>query len=268
MNHVSIFEKSWLELVFEGRNKQYGAYRLRLENQRTTLFALLAALALFSLAIIPALLHKSVALAGETVYHIDCRLHPLMPPQLPKPPKIAAANPTRADDPNKRQLKDPVVVHAAQATDVVITQGPVSKPNDIGDGGTSSSDPATGTSDGTAPEARQPENTGGDTGIATVGSLDRLPEFPGGIDNFYKYVGRNFRQPEIPDETQARVIVSFVIEKDGTLSDIRVARDPGYGMGEEAIRVLRSLRTKWEPGYIKGQPVRTAYTLPIIVQMK
>jgi protein TonB len=64
-----------------------------------------------------------------------------------------------------------------------------------------------------------------------------------------------------------KVYVSFVIEKDGTMTDIQVKRDPGYGLGKEAIRVLKSLKTKWSPGMIGSKPVRTSYNLPISVQI-
>jgi protein TonB len=59
----------------------------------------------------------------------------------------------------------------------------------------------------------------------------------------------------------------FVIEKDGSMTDIKVLRNPGYGMDKEAIRVLKSLKTKWKPGIKDGQKMRTQYTLPITVQM-
>jgi protein TonB len=64
-----------------------------------------------------------------------------------------------------------------------------------------------------------------------------------------------------------RILVSFVVEKDGSMTDIQVKRDPGYGLGKEAIRVLKSLKTKWVPGMIGTKPVRTSYSLPITVQM-
>ena len=65
-----------------------------------------------------------------------------------------------------------------------------------------------------------------------------------------------------------RVYVSVVSERDGSMTDIQVKRDPGYGLGKEAIRVLKSLKTKWSPGMIGGKAVRTAYNLPITVQME
>ena len=61
--------------------------------------------------------------------------------------------------------------------------------------------------------------------------------------------------------------MAFVIEEDGTMSNIKVTRDPGYGLGKEAVRVLNSLKTKWTPGMIGGHPVRTYYNLPILVKL-
>src|SRR5690606_7017182 len=107
-----------------------------------------------------------------------------------------------------------------------------------------------------------------DPGPLPPAILDRQPRYPGGIDFFYRYVGDNFKNPDLDDVKTVRVIVMFVIEKDGTMTDIKVARDPGYGLGKEAIRVLKSLKTKWEPGIKHGKPVRTAYTLPITVTIQ
>lgn len=95
-------------------------------------------------------------------------------------------------------------------------------------------------------------------------TVETKPEYPGGIGKFYQYVGQNYR---IPNELQktgvnGTVIVSFVVEKDGSLTDIKVIRDLGYGTGEEAIRVLKKSK-KWRPGIQKGKAVRVSYTLPI-----
>ena len=95
-------------------------------------------------------------------------------------------------------------------------------------------------------------------------TVETKPEYPGGIGKFYQYVGQNYR---IPNELQktgvnGTVIVSFVVEKDGSLTDIKVIRDLGYGTGAEAIRVLKKSK-KWAPGIQEGRPVRVSYTLPI-----
>jgi protein TonB len=127
--------------------------------------------------------------------------------------------------------------------------------------GTSSTIPiiTNGTSEVAAKKNDSPVNTN---------ALDKLPEFPGGIAKFYTYVGNHFEKPEIEGEQTISVYVSFVIEENGTMSNIKVLRDPGYGLGTEAIRVLKSLKAKWAPGMIAGQAVRTSYNLPITVKLE
>jgi len=90
--------------------------------------------------------------------------------------------------------------------------------------------------------------------------------FPGGVEAFLEIVGNRFTAPEIDEEKTLKVIVFFVVEKDGSLSNITVPRSPGFGLDKEAIRVLKSIKTKWEPGIYKGEPVRTQYSLPIVVK--
>lgn len=79
-----------------------------------------------------------------------------------------------------------------------------------------------------------------------------------------KFVGKNYR---VPDEEglKGNVFVTFVVEKDGSLTDIKVLRDIGYGTGKEAIRVLKS-SPKWIPGEQNGKKVRVQYSLPIRIQ--
>lgn len=94
-------------------------------------------------------------------------------------------------------------------------------------------------------------------------AVETKPDFKGGIKEFYTYVVKNFRIPEI-NKLSGKIIVCFVIEKDGSLTDIKVISDIGYGTGEEAIRVLKNSPT-WIPGYQSGKPVRVMYTLPIVI---
>ena len=94
-------------------------------------------------------------------------------------------------------------------------------------------------------------------------AVETKPDFKGGIKEFYTYVSKNFKVPNA-NKLSGKVIVSFVVEKDGSLTDIKVIRDIGYGTGEEAIRVLKNSPT-WIPGYQSGKPVRVMYTLPIVI---
>ena len=89
------------------------------------------------------------------------------------------------------------------------------------------------------------------------------PDFPGGMAKFYAYIGNNFRFEE--EGVSGRVIVNFVVEKDGSLTDMKVVRDIGFGSGKEAIRVLNKC-PKWIPGEQNGKKVRVLYSLPITIQ--
>ena len=93
------------------------------------------------------------------------------------------------------------------------------------------------------------------------------PKYPGGIEKFYQFVGKNFKIPEeaSKNNVNGRVYLKFIVEMDGTLSNIKIIRDMGYGIGAEAIRVLKTC-PKWIPAKINNKPVRTEYSLPITVQ--
>ncbi len=92
------------------------------------------------------------------------------------------------------------------------------------------------------------------------------PSFPGGNDGFYQFIGVNFKQPEVP-QLIGKVFVSFIVEKDGTLTDIRVIKDVGFGAGAEAERVMQ-LSPRWRPGVKEGKPVRVLNIVAIPIQTK
>ncbi len=93
------------------------------------------------------------------------------------------------------------------------------------------------------------------------------PEYPGGIQEFHKYIAQNYRTPKVTEDLKGNVIVQFVVETDGSLTDIKVIQDLGYGTGEEAVRVLKKSK-KWKAGLQDGKPVRVRYTLPISINIK
>lgn len=94
--------------------------------------------------------------------------------------------------------------------------------------------------------------------------VDQMPEFPGGIEALMDFVGKNVKYPEQAKEKEisGRVFIGFVIEKDGSVSNVKVLRGIGGGCDEEAVRVIKAM-PKWTPGKLKGQPVRVSYQIPI-----
>jgi periplasmic protein TonB len=99
--------------------------------------------------------------------------------------------------------------------------------------------------------------------IYNFAGLETKPEFLGGMQEFYNYIGKNYNTPNVKG-LNGKVFVSFVIEKDGSIVEIKILRDLGYGTGKEAERVLKKC-PKWSPGEQNGKKVRVLYTLPISI---
>lgn len=98
--------------------------------------------------------------------------------------------------------------------------------------------------------------------------VEEMPEFPGGEPKLMEYISDNIQYPQKARETgiQGRVFVGFVVEPDGSISNVKILRGIGGGCDEEAIRVIESL-PKWEPGKQRGKAVRVAYQLPILFRL-
>ena len=99
-------------------------------------------------------------------------------------------------------------------------------------------------------------------GIYTVS--DVMPAFPGGNKAMSNYLAKNITYPKADREQnkQGRVIVQFIVEPDGRLTDVRALRSPSAAMSEEAIRVFKN-SPKWKPGRVNGKPVRAQYNVPV-----
>ena len=264
MSNVSIYDKSWLDLVFENKNKAYGAYQLRQENSKTTLLALLGGIVfVFSVSGLGMLL--SSFSNSPDVAPLPPNSDPLIV-QYVLPFKKRTEPKVTKPQPQKQKAPDNLSHMVVTATEHAQANVPT---NDNMDTTPVSTEISSGTGAETTPTVASPSipvDTGKESEPTRPGLLDKLPSYPGGISQFYSYVGTHFERPEIDEATTITVYVSFVIEKDGSMTDIKVLRNPGYGMDKEAIRVLQSLKVKWSPGIKDGQKMRTLYTLPIKVQ--
>ena len=109
------------------------------------------------------------------------------------------------------------------------------------------------------------EESDGEADIFQV--VEDMPQFPGG--SVQKWIAKNVKHPMIAQENniQGKVFVQFVIEKDGSVSDVKVARSVDPSLDKEAIRVVKAM-PKWKPGKQRGKPVRVSYTVPINFQLQ
>ena len=98
--------------------------------------------------------------------------------------------------------------------------------------------------------------------------VESMPDFPGCDEARIKYLNENIKYPQMARESgiQGRVFVTFVVEKDGSVTDVRVLRGIGGGCDEEAIRVIKNM-PKWDPGKQRGKPVRVQFNMPILFKL-
>jgi len=94
--------------------------------------------------------------------------------------------------------------------------------------------------------------------------VEEDPEFPGGLEALSKFIADNIKYPQLAKENNitGRVFVSFVVEKDGRVGQVKILRDIGGGCGNEAVRVVKSM-PRWKPGKQRGKAVRTQFNLPV-----
>lgn len=260
---VSIFEKKWIDLVFEGKNQNYGAYQLRQENSKTSLIAFFYGLSfIVSVSVIGLLLSSfnevlpTPIIPTEPVVLVKVYTNNLKTKKVViKKEKVAI---------KKASPTTPVPIPSKDPEIEIKNDDPVKPSASTGtaDAGILSSLPATTANTIAGDGEKKPFE-----GIANVGMLDKQPDFPGGIDRFYSYVASKFQKPGDVEGT-IRIVVSFVIEPDGSMSNIKATQDADSSMAQEAIRVLKSLKTKWIPGVIYGEKVRTMYRLPIVIKLE
>ena len=106
-----------------------------------------------------------------------------------------------------------------------------------------------------------------ETEVFTI--VEEMPAYPGGDAKLYEYLGKNIKYPQIARESGilGRVFVNFVVEPDGSVSNVKVMRGIGGGCDEEAVRVIKTM-PKWKPGKQRGKAVRVTYTIPVVFKLQ
>jgi len=259
---LDLYTKQWLEIVFEGRNKSYGAYELRKSNQKTTIKALILGAIVFALAVSAPMIADLLPKSEEGDEKLDVKITAVkLPPKKEEPKKDLPPPPPPPPKVDQVKFVKPVVAKAEEVVEEIVVIKDI-KDKKLGSE-TIKGDPdaeLTVEPVGTGPSEVVEE----DESVHSLAGIEVKPEFPGGMENFYKYVGKTYQTPE-EEGLKGKVYVTFVVEKDGSLTDIKVIRDIGYGTGKEAIRVL-SKCPKWNPGEQNGKKVRVLYSLPITIQ--
>lgn len=103
-----------------------------------------------------------------------------------------------------------------------------------------------------------------DIPLTSVSKSDNLKvtQSSKGGSKLYDYINNNYHLPNVPG-LKGKVVVSFVINEDGSIGDFKIIEDLGYGTADELIRVLKTTGNKWKPGMMDGKPVKTTYNMPL-----
>jgi protein TonB len=246
------------ELAFEGRNKAYGSYYLRKKYLKYVIASLLMAIVIFLLiVIIPFLVYyfegSDLNFRDEDMYMVDYTFMPAPEDDLNSLPR-ALARPVQEDN----QL--PVIVDSSKIVEEKKPEEvrPMDKNNDENQkkDSISSGNGLTG----------QGQGTGDPNGIYTI--IDVFPRFPGGDEARLYFLRKNIRYPEgaLKNGIQGVILLVFIIEPDGSVSNVEVKKAIGGGCDEEAVRVTKSM-PRWDPGKRSGRPVRVMVQMPIVFKI-
>ncbi|HUM52414.1 MAG TPA: TonB family protein [Chitinophagales bacterium] len=271
MSQIDYKKLSMDEIVFEQRNKSYGAFELRQLIDRHKIKGLLIAIAFFTFVVL-ASQFKIFSFLGkltkEKEVNIEMTDVDLPPP--PPPPVDAPPPPPPPPPPVRPTIK--FVEMIAKKDEEVAKQEEIVKQEDIkvdvstttqkGDENAKAiieDKPGTGTAVVSAPEPEAPKEP------EIFDRAEVMPNFPGGIAELMGFLKKNILYPSLARENglEGKVIVKFYVDTDGTVREPVVLKDGvGGGCADEAIRVIKKM-PKWTPGTQRGKPVKVYYTLPV-----
>jgi protein TonB len=264
---INLHRAAWLDVIFDQKNKSYGAYALRRESDANTSKSLLYAGTFFILLFLsPRIISliKGPAPVEVTTNPVEVMVAPppAVNPETPPPPAIES--PAAKQDQVK--FLPPVVLPDPMVRDVEPPQIKELQKADPGQKTVAGSPDAEIVIVETAGEGPNKDAAAvvDDRQVYDIAILEVAPVFPGGMDKFYKYLNSAIKYPLMAAEQniQGKVFVSFVVEKNGALTDIKVLRSLGSGTDEEAVRVLKA-SPNWIPGVQNGKQVRVKYNIPI-----
>lgn len=262
------------DIIFENRNKEYGAYFLRKNYSNYLTRAMIMGSSCFILLFGGAFTYNKYILnLGPITPRTEVTIKFTPPPVEPPIETIEITPP-----PPKQEVEPPATITYLPPKvvddDSPIIETPPPKPEDI-EGKTISNVTTEGPgSDLMIPPAVVPEITKKidldepDEGKVFV-AVEQQPQFPNGEKELYKFLAKNIHYPEtaVRANVSGKVYVRFVVEKDGSIDNVEIIKGIGFGCNEEAERVVR-LMPKWSPGKQNGKAVRVYYNMPVVYQLE
>ena len=281
MAQIDLTRNGWCDLIFEGRNKEYGAYKLRTQTGKRNFKAIITIAILAALCIILFYIkagddaYQAAHAKNENVTEISA---------LNQPKKKEAKVERKVQVEEKKEVVKEVK-SSIKFTAPVIKKDADVKPEE--EMKTQDQIMQTNTAIGaldvkgnsdqgeilkvtqrveTEPVKAEPKP---EVENKVFDVVEQMPSFPGGPSALMQYLSSNIKYPVVAQENgvQGRVVVSFVVERDGSITDVQVARSVDPSLDREAQRVVRNM-PRWIPGKQNGQAVRVKYNVPVAFRLQ
>ena len=282
MAKIDLYDPKWVEMVFAGKNKEYGAYQLRKGTSGRNIKALL--ILVIAAALVGGFLAWKVIeqkQAEEQQAYMEAMQLQQLQDQAKKEEK--KKEPAKPKIEPKKEI--PVARETQKFTAPVIKKDElVKEENQVKQMDKLDEKVAVGTENKEGTKDRLAEAVRSDIAVAApppppapkpevsnkvFDVVEEMPHFPGGAAALQAFLSSNTKYPVVAQENgvQGRVIVSFVVERDGSITDVRVVRSVDPSLDREATRVVKSM-PRWSPGKQNGSAVRVKYTVPVVFRLQ
>lgn len=282
---VDLSSKEWTDLIFEGKNKEFGAYALRQASDRRHNLAVLYVIAGLALVLILAWLYGMYRAekeraekerVAELLANIEQEQFDELTVELDLPEENQMEQQEEIPEPEVEEALAEDILNTEKFTEFLVQKDEdvkeeVKSADDVKDTSTAlgSTDFDQGTDDlnivrGHKNEVIVEEKKPEPVEDKVFTSVEQMPQFPGGDVALLKYISDHIKYPTIAMENnvQGKVVVQFVVTRDGSIGEVKVARGKDPDLDKEAVRVVKTL-PKFIPGKMNGQAVNVWYTLPI-----
>lgn len=274
MSKIDLIDNGWVDLVFEGRNKAYGAYQLRKNTGVRNVWSIIIMVALAALLGIIIGVNAIIEANSKEEISAEVELSQIAKKEVKvekkAPVKIEEAKPVEKVK-SSVKFVPPVIKKDSEVKpeEELKSQDDLNKTKTaIGSFDVKGNDDAAGEVLKAKEVIAQPEPPKEEeTKVFEV--VEQMPSFPGGQAALLQYLSNNIKYPQIAMENgvSGRVVCTFVVERDGSITDIRVARGVDPSLDKEAIRVLKSM-PHWIPGKQNGSAVRVKFTVPVTFKLQ
>lgn len=275
MSKIDLVSGDWVDLVFEGKNQAYGAYKLRKGTTKRNIIAiitiLLAAIIGFSGLALKKMIDSNRSVSVTQAAELSALNQPKKKAEVKQKPKVKI-EPEKVVERVKSSVKfvAPVIKKDSEvkAEDELKSQDELmNMKTAIGSLDVKGNDETNGEilklkETVTQPEPKKEEEN------KVFEFVEQMPSYPGGMEALQEYLSKNLVYPAVAQENgvSGRVYIAFVVEKDGSVTDVRVARSVDPSLDREAMRVVKSM-PRWIPGKQNGSAVRVKYSIPVLFRL-